>query len=174
MCFTNPVCPKFDLSHNKMGQGIGVPGWQSCKYLWMCIVQYYSGECVTVQRDSYTGYTKECTQTLQWHHNGPDGVSNHQRFECLFNCLFRRRSKKTSKSRVCGLCEGNSPVTGEFPSQRAGNTENVSIWWRHHDFCAVFCFGISSVDNSFMWWIYPYCLGSLHWHWGDHMIAQCH
>ena len=28
---------------------------------------------------------------------------------------------------------GNSPVTGEFPAQRASNAENVSIWWRHHD-----------------------------------------
>ena len=46
--------------------------------------------------------------------------------------LFRRRSKKTSKLRVTGLCEGNSPVTGEFPTQRASNAENVSIWWRHH------------------------------------------
>ena len=23
-------------------------------------------------------------------------------------------------------------VTGEFPTQRASNAENVSIWWRHH------------------------------------------
>ena len=46
--------------------------------------------------------------------------------------LFKRRSKKTSKIRVTGLCEGNSPVTGEFPAQRASNAENVSIWWRHH------------------------------------------
>ena len=41
-------------------------------------------------------------------------------------------SKKKSKLRVTGLCEGNSLVTGEFPSQRATNAENVSIWWRHH------------------------------------------
>ena len=27
---------------------------------------------------------------------------------------------------------GNSPVTGEFPTQRASNAQNVSIWWRHH------------------------------------------
>ena len=40
--------------------------------------------------------------------------------------------KETSKLRVTGLCEGNSPVTGEFPAQRASNAENVSIWWRHH------------------------------------------
>ena len=52
----------------------------------------------------------------------------------LTNGLFRRRSKKTSKLRVTGLCEGNSPVTGEFPAQRTSklNAETVSIWWRHH------------------------------------------
>ena len=37
----------------------------------------------------------------------------------------RRRSKKASKLRVTGLCVGNSPVTGEFPTQRANNAENV-------------------------------------------------
>ena len=51
---------------------------------------------------------------------------------CLLNRLFRRRSKKTSKLRVTGLCAGNLPVTGEFPAQMASNAENVSIWWRHH------------------------------------------
>ena len=51
---------------------------------------------------------------------------------CLLNGLFRRRSKKTSTLCVIGLCEGNSPVTGEFPAQKASNAENVSVWWRHH------------------------------------------
>ena len=52
----------------------------------------------------------------------------------LFTQPFsRRRSKKTSKFRVTGLCVGNSPGTGEFPAQRASNAENVSIWWRHHE-----------------------------------------
>ena len=69
---------------------------------------------------------------LQWRHVERDGVSNHQPHDCLLNRLFRRRSKKTSKLRVTGLCEGNSPGTGEFPAQRASYAENVSIWWRHH------------------------------------------
>ena len=60
------------------------------------------------------------------------GVSNHQPHDCLLNHLFRRRSKKTSKLRVTGLCAGNSPGTGEFPTQMASYAENVSIWWRHH------------------------------------------
>ena len=42
-------------------------------------------------------------------------------------------SKKTPKLRVTGLCEGNSPVTGEFATQRTSNAQNDSIWWRHHD-----------------------------------------
>ena len=71
--------------------------------------------------------------TLQWRHNGPDGVSHHQPHDCLLSRLFRRRSKKTSKLRVNRLCEGNSPVTSEFPAQMASNAVNVSIWWRHHD-----------------------------------------
>ena len=69
--------------------------------------------------------------TLQWRHNGHDSVSNHQPHDCLLNRLFRRRSKKTSKLRVTGLCAGNSPGTGEFPAQMASSAENVSIWRRH-------------------------------------------
>ena len=56
--------------------------------------------------------------TLQWRHNERDDVSNHQSYDCLLKRLFRRNSKKTSKLRVTGFCEGNSPVTGEFPAQR--------------------------------------------------------
>ena len=55
----------------------------------------------------------------QCRHSGDDGVSNHQPHDCLLNSLFRHISKKTSKLRVTGHCEGNPPVTGEFPAQRA-------------------------------------------------------
>ena len=71
-------------------------------------------------------------KSLRWRHNGRDSVSNHQPHDCLLNRSFRRRSKKTSKLRVTGLCAGNSPGTGEFPVQMASNAENVSIWWHHH------------------------------------------
>ena len=65
--------------------------------------------------------------SLQWRHNERDVVSNHQPHDCLLNCLFRHKSKKISKLRVTGLCEGNSLLTSEFPTQRASNMENVSI-----------------------------------------------
>ena len=51
--------------------------------------------------------------TLQRRHNGCGGNSNHQPHHCLLNRLFRRRSKKTPKLRVTGLCAVNSPVTGD-------------------------------------------------------------
>ena len=76
--------------------------------------------------------SKFIMQTLEWCLTERGGVSNHRRRDCLPNRLFRRRSKKTSKLRVTGLCEWNSPVTGEFPAQRASDAENVSICWRHH------------------------------------------
>ena len=73
-------------------------------------------------------------ETLQWRHNEHDGVSNKQPFHCLLNRLYGRKSKKTSKLRVTGLCVGNSPGTDEFPAKMASYAENVSIWCRHHDF----------------------------------------
>ena len=69
---------------------------------------------------------------FHWRHDKRDGVSNQRRVNGLLNRVFRRRSKKTSKLHFIGLCEGNSPVTDEFPSQRACIAEIVSIWWRHY------------------------------------------
>ena len=68
--------------------------------------------------------------TLQWRHNERDGVSNHRRLLCLLCRLFRQIKENIKAPRVC---EGNPPMTGGFPSQRASNTENVFIWLRHHD-----------------------------------------
>ena len=71
---------------------------------------------------------------LQWRHIERDGVSNLLRIDYLLNRLFRH-IKKILKFSVTGLCEGNPPVTGEFPAQRA--SKNVSIWWRHHNMASL-------------------------------------
>ena len=73
---------------------------------------------------------------LQWRHNEIDCVSNHQHLDCLLNRLLRCTSKKTSKlcfTRLLAFVKGirRWPVRG-FPSQRASNADNVSIWWCHH------------------------------------------
>ena len=89
-----------------------------------------------------------------WRHNGSDGVPNHRRLDCLPNRLYRRRSKKTPKLRVTGLCEGNPPVTGGFLSQRVSNAENVSILWRHHGEhdCTGEQSGTETLPHSSLWW----------------------
>ena len=79
---------------------------------------------------------------LLWRHNGRGSVSNHQPHHCLLNRLFRRRSKKTSKLRVTGLCARNSPETGEFPTQRA-NKQRVLMhrhqgWNVRHGLCHIY------------------------------------
>ena len=90
-------------------------------------------------RDTITSYTVNLkymliyllggwTCALQWRHNERHGVSNHWRLIGLLNWLVGRRTKKTFKRRVSGLCEGNSPGTGEFPAQRASNADNASIY----------------------------------------------
>ena len=81
--------------------------------------------------------------TLQWRHNEHDGVSSHQPHDCLLNRLFKRRSKKRTRLCITGLCVGNSPVTSEFPAQRASHAENVSILWHHHENVARRSDGIS-------------------------------
>ena len=68
-----------------------------------------------------------------WRHNEHDGVSNTS-LPIVYSTVYSGADKKNpSKLHVTGLCEGNSPVIGEFPAQRASNVENVSISWRHHD-----------------------------------------
>ena len=70
--------------------------------------------CMKIQRNVTSRYI-----SLQWRHIERDDISNHQPHDCLLNRLFRRRSKKTSKLCITGLCAGNLPVTREFPAQRA-------------------------------------------------------
>ena len=75
---------------------------------------------------------------LKWRHNERDGVSNHQPHDCLLNHLFRHRSKKTSKLRVTGLCEGihrwpvNSPhIMVNFRTDPHNPHPIVPPWGRH-------------------------------------------
>ena len=85
----------------------------------MCSFGVHPMHCIWVEVRTVLTISKNhgCVwwHTLQWRHNGRDSVWNHQPHDCLLNRLFWRRSKKTSKLRVTGLCVGNSPGTGEFP-----------------------------------------------------------
>ena len=94
---------------------------------------------------------------LQWRHNEHDSIANHRRLRYLPNCCCRRRSKKASHLYVTGLCEGNSRVTREFPTQKASNAENTSIRWRHHG------------DVIHLTYIHQ----SFHWYWMSYLTPLC-
>ena len=114
-------------------------------------VGWHFSECFIILRPRPEQTDRDRGRFQSWRHYGCDGVSNHQPHDCLFNRLFSRSSKKTSKFRVTGLCSGNSPVTGEFPAQMASYAENVTIWWRHHGnylFCIMIPTSLVFVANG--------------------------
>ena len=131
----------------------------------MCRI--YSILSFKIEINTKTIFSRWCSYApLQWRHKKLDGVWHHQPHVCLLIRLFSHRSKQTSKLSVTGLCAGNSPVTDEFPAQRASNAENVSIWWRHHALSEVGArlqYGVSDYLHS--WPAHPHPhpqLGSSH------------
>ena len=131
--------------------------------------EFIMNDCITTTKQSTTkpcayflGYTvynglestgeqtiiwSNTLNPLQWRHDERDDVSNHQPHDCLPNGLFRRRSKKTSKLRITGLCDGNSLVTGEFPAQRASNGEMFPF-----DDIIMPLYGVATIGNRFPWY----------------------
>ena len=88
----------------------------SCICSWFCnsreIFTIFTIYCRNLPGFGTRSHGWPCHHTqmaLHWCHNDHDGISNHQPHSCLLSRLFRRRSKKTSKLRVTGLCGGNSP-----------------------------------------------------------------
>ena len=71
----------------------------------------------------------------------------------LFAQLFDQvQIKENIRLRVTGLCEGNTPMIGGFPSLRVSNTKNVSISWRHH----VCMWSMGSRIKASVGWAYMY------------------
>ena len=83
--------------------------------------------------------------TLQWCHNGCNGISNHQPYDCLSRCLL----KKTSKPCVTGLCAGNSPVTGTKASDVKKFFHFMTSSWYHGWRCPGPWFNINMASYLF-------------------------
>ena len=123
--FGNDIMSVFFIVYRKSYSGLVIGRKNKNLFSWSLILW-------CIRMDVHSCHQVICI-TLQWRHNERNGSSNHRRLHCLLNRLFRHRSKKKSKLRVTGLWGGNSPVTGEFPAQKASNVKKVSIWWRHHE-----------------------------------------
>ena len=97
-----PIPLRLFLSNSKFDKKIVAIGW-------LC---YEQGHCKVS-----LNFESDRNIALEWRHDGLDSVSKHKPHDCLLNRLFRRRSKKTSKLRVTGLCEGNSPGPVNSPHE---------------------------------------------------------
>ena len=93
---------------------------------------------------------------LQWCHNGRLNMASQiTSLTIVYSTVYSGADQRKYQICVTGLWAGKSPVTGEFPSQRASNAENVSIWWRHH----------ASVRTSGYHSVYRSIGTSTHYHW---------
>ena len=121
--------------------------------IWKCFLPQWHIHDKRISTEALTDIVKyfhcNCSQTLQWRHNEPDGVPNYRCLGRLLNLLFRLRSEKTLKLRFIGLCEGNPPVTGVFPSQRTSKNGKCFHWWRHYGLgcCYIVIFIYSSLEK---------------------------
>ena len=52
----------------------------------------------------------------------------------VFSSVYLETDQRKHQSSVSLAFVGNAPEAGESPAQMASNAENVSIWWRHHDY----------------------------------------
>ena len=69
-------------------------------------------------------------------------ISNNLQLNCLFSSLLENKSPKEN---IKAPCHGALCVHG-FPSQRASNTERVSMSWRHH-VCSFLSKNVSQISR---------------------------
>ena len=89
--------------------------------------------CFSKWRDAILFLLYFTTTSLQWRHNGRNGVLNHQPhgfYSTVYSGADQRKHQSSvSPAFVWGI--RRSPVNS--PQKMASNAVNVSIWWRHHD-----------------------------------------
>ena len=141
--YTRYICDPIYYHHH-----IGSVHLCDCWHMfpWLCVW----GGCTIIFCHLLHIYPGNTGTSLQWRHNDHDCVSNHQPRCCLLNRLFRRRSKKTSKLHVTGLCVGNSSGPVNSPHKGPATRkmfpfDDVIMCSRY--LCAVF--GVSKWSDTF-------------------------
>ena len=98
--------------------------------IWICgcLLRYRLLDCICSEcNDFRVELMLEFHMEISDNHGCFKWFSLQWRQDWLLNHLFMRRSRKTSKLRVTGLCEANSLVTGKSPAQMADNAKTDSF-----------------------------------------------
>ena len=83
--------------------------------------------------------------TLQWRHNEPDGLFNHQPRDCLLN-----RYSGADQIRYQRFASLAVVVTGEFPAQMTCNAEMFQFGYVIMPFIASMCLFFQTSNNVVM------------------------
>ena len=86
--------------------GFTLEHWRLCDNIFLGNVTVYLRFLSCMHTETTQVYETIPDRTLKWRHNVRHSVSNYQHYDCSLNRLFGRRSKKTSKLHVTGLCAG--------------------------------------------------------------------
>ena len=120
----HPKYPRFRLAFQLLKLSI------STKLLIDTLYEIITPQCMSIFNCRHPFKPHQFHTTLQWCHmrvmaseiGGGSSVSS--------TCSLCITTKKTSKPRITGFCDGNLPVTGRFPTQRASHAVGVSMLWR--------------------------------------------
>ena len=80
--------------------------WDGVELYTVMIVHFYRKCKSVLWNDFFTHFPWNCDivpNTLQWRHNGHDGVSNHRRLDCLFNRFSSADQRKHQSSASLGF-----------------------------------------------------------------------
>ena len=138
-CWSNSLSPhgitkpQWVIDRSWLGGVVRVSSNMSARRTWL---NYLACICIMLLLDSsspMSSWCKKIRRALQWRHNKCDGVSNHQPYDRV-TIYSGADQRKLQRNRVTGLSAGNSPMTGEFPAQKARDAETLSIWLHHHGY----------------------------------------
>ena len=76
----------------------------------------------------------------------------------VFSTVYSDQRKHQSSASLAFVWE----LTGEFPAQTASYAQNVSIWWRHHEFLLLKRYNSSILNAGIL------CIST---HWGQDKMA---
>ena len=104
--FLHVTCPSLDPRHLMSVSSGGHGGGNLCNVAsWRhCLVAHLL--CHTSRAHQQRREAKVRRGSLQWRHNGRDGVSNQQPRHCLLNHLFRSTSRKHQSSASLAFVRG--------------------------------------------------------------------
>ena len=104
-------------------------------YLWSCEIIWKFVDRISLWRFILTIHNPDNIRSLRWSHNERDGVSNHQRIDCLFSRLFRRRKINMKAPRHWPLCEeftGDRWIPRIKGHYRGKCSHLMTSSWHHH------------------------------------------